>query len=353
MRIGYTSTLEILFELQKIGKEEHMTDYELISKNRTVIMGIAALWIMIFHGTINTTVDIFSTLIKIGYLGVDIFMFMSGFSMEHSYNQTCALNPRSFYKKRMKKILPTFVPFGILWIVGYLHDNYPTKELLLQGFHTKEFWITMVTFRWFVPCIIFCYFVTPLVDAFIKRLGHKLSTLLLMVIPILAFSILFIGSSVALMFLIRIPEYIIGYYYAGNPERKSNGIIRTVLVFLEIVIYYYLVNTFSDEYLCDTGLYWYLAVFCTSSMVLCIAYVGKILENRVINFMGNYSLELFLLHVYFMFSIFGLAEKFGLQLDRFNLCTNIFSIIFACAVSWIYSKIIAFAMSKIENYRRR
>ena len=114
-----------------------------------------------------------------------------------------------------------------------------------------------------------------------------------------------------------------------------------------------MVNTFSDEYLCDTGLYWYLAVFCTSSMVLCIAYVGKILENRVINFMGNYSLELYLLHVYFMFSIFGLAEKFGLQLDRFNLCTNIFSIIFACAVSWIYSKIIAFAMSKIENYRRR
>ena len=81
--------------------------------------------------------------------------------------------------------------------------------------------------------------------------------------------------------------------------------------------------------------------------------LSKILENRVINFMGNYSLELYLLHVYFMFSIFGLAEKFGLQLDRFNLCTNIFSIIFACAVSWIYSKIIAFAMSKIENYRRR
>ena len=58
-------------------------NFTLVSKYRTELMGIATLWVMLFHyGNIN--IPIIDNLRIIGYGGVDIFLFLSGIGLSFS-----------------------------------------------------------------------------------------------------------------------------------------------------------------------------------------------------------------------------------------------------------------------------
>ena len=88
-----------------------MSDYELLKSRRITIMGVAALWIMLFHSTIQVPIRIVEIFCRLGYLGVDIFMFISGFSMRHSYDRS--VDCKDFYLKRIKRIIPDLFPLQL------------------------------------------------------------------------------------------------------------------------------------------------------------------------------------------------------------------------------------------------
>lgn len=326
-----------------------MLEKERISKYRTPIMGFAAIWIMLFHSTINVPMRAIDTVIKIGYLGVDIFMFMSGFSMWNSFCVSCRGNGKEFIYRRFKKIFPTFIPFAILWITSYLINNYKSTNELIEAMHTKDFWITIIIFRWFVPCIILCYLITPIINAIFNRFGYKIQTLLVLIAICIGISMPFVylKSSLALMVILRIPEYIIGWYYGAAASKTKNHILtRVAIIVFMYAAYYCLLGTFSDEYLSDTGLYWWPAIVCVSSMVICLARC-RYIDNKIFNFCGKYSLELYLWHVFFMFSIIDFLSKHNLEIDKYGIFVNVISVVFACAISFLYSKIISFFMKKV------
>lgn len=317
------------------------TNNEIISASRAAIMGIAALWIMVFHGTIEVPIYGVMTFIKIGYLGVDIFMFMSGFSMYHSFTRSCQCNTRQFIKKRALRILPSFIPFAILWYTHYFYSNYSTFDMLKNAIHMKEFWITMVTFRWFVPCILFCYLFTPLIHKIFNRFGFKYPVLILIILPIILVSFIFQGSSVALMFLLRLPTYVIGYYYAAG-KTKEWIVLRTFACIAGYIGYYFLLRNFSDVYLCDTGLYWYPAILLTPSMVLCVANLFSRVHGKLICLFGKYSFEMYLWHVFLLFPFIDLLKKENIQFDQYNIIINLIVIFLTLPVAYIYSKAIAY-----------
>ncbi len=326
------------------------TDNQLIKQKRLPIMGIAALWIMLFHSTIKVPVPVIDFINKTGYLGVDIFMFMSGFSMYHSFTKTCNSNSKLFIKKRMARILPTFVPFAILWWGGYIYKNYNTKDLLLQAMHSKTFWITMTIFRWFIPCICFCYLITPLINWIIQQTKYTYVAMLILIIPIISASFIFLGSSVALMFMLRIPEYIIGYCYGIDKERYSNIIYRVVILFCGIIIYASFLYRFSDEMLSDYGLYWYPAILLTSSMVICLARILPKSGCKLLSFIGKRSLEVYLWHFYILFPFSDILKNLNIKFDKYNLVINFFVIVITLIVSCGYSKIID---SIVNLYKKR
>lgn len=325
----------------------------LIGSTRTAIMGIAALWIMIFHGTIEVPLNGIMTFIKIGYLGVDIFMFMSGFSMYHSFKISGDCNYSEFIKRRLARILPTFIPFAIIWYIGYIFENYGTIELLQEGMCTKEFWITMLTFRWFVPCILFCYFITPIIQKVFDKFGFKYGTLVLMILPIIMGSFAFIGSSVALMFLLRIPTYIIGYFYGANEQKKIKLYPRVGIIILGYMVYYFLLKNYSDNYLCDTGLYWYPAIFISSSMIVCLAYLSTYVKSKWINFLGKYSLEVYLWHVFILYPCLQLMKNMELKLDSYGIIINLICIVLTIPISYVYAKIIKGLTGLFEKHRKK
>ena len=87
--------------------------YNLMSRYRTHLMGLAMLWVIFFHSSIIIHNPIIDFVKSIGYGGVDIFLMLSGLGLYYSYRK-CS-NPVSFYKRRVFRILPTYIPI----VLGY------------------------------------------------------------------------------------------------------------------------------------------------------------------------------------------------------------------------------------------
>lgn len=87
---------------------------DMVSRHRTQVMGFAAMWIFIFHVRNEVTVfaglpvigniDIF--FVNIGFNGVDIFLFLSGWGLYHAINKHSLTN---FYKRRYRRLILPFV----------------------------------------------------------------------------------------------------------------------------------------------------------------------------------------------------------------------------------------------------
>ena len=55
-----------------------------ISKYRSTLMGLAILWVMYFHINVQTFTDFGWFFHRIGFYGVDIFLFLSGIGVYFS-----------------------------------------------------------------------------------------------------------------------------------------------------------------------------------------------------------------------------------------------------------------------------
>ncbi len=97
-----------------------MTNKEL-STSRTFIMGVAMIAIMLFHNQYATSVPYIGEVFKrYGYLGVDLFLLVSGFGIANSLNKN---GLKQFYYNRFIRIIPACIISG----GGYL----PDRQLLM------------------------------------------------------------------------------------------------------------------------------------------------------------------------------------------------------------------------------
>ena len=59
----------------------------LLSSYRGALMGIAIIWVMLYHLG-NIDVSVISVIFGVGYGGVDIFLFLSGFGLYFSMSKS-------------------------------------------------------------------------------------------------------------------------------------------------------------------------------------------------------------------------------------------------------------------------
>lgn len=119
------------------------------------IMGIAMLMVMMFH---QQFLKALSLTFHFGYWGVDVFLFLSGFGIAHSLNQSSisAFSCARYYGRRVCRIMPSCLLAG--WVIFFLSDcnNY----LCLMGMNL-----------WYIRAIVFMYILSPCIFALIKRWG--------------------------------------------------------------------------------------------------------------------------------------------------------------------------------------
>ena len=92
----------------KIGVQQSFL--ELVSVNRSAIMGLSMVFIMLFHQYF-TSVFPFNLFHNYGHWGVDVFLFLSGMGLVNSLEKNSI---KDYYKRRFMRLVPSCIFCGSL-----------------------------------------------------------------------------------------------------------------------------------------------------------------------------------------------------------------------------------------------
>ncbi len=282
-----------------------------LTRYRSAFMGFAILWIFLCHsGTYN--IPIYDSIASIGWMGVDIFIFLSALGLSFSLNNTTSYS--MFYKRRLIRIIPTWLlVLFIIHIVGIILSHmmpelpiqYPKNLFQSLLWYTGiGYWFSGILpnplccyYEWYIPSLLFLYLISPLLY---KRKTYTL-ILLFVITTVIAYILSYFDIMHSLrLFYRRIPVFILGFIifkiYFENKEvdiRKSNLLLTIILIsFLITTILYYISN---DGYL-------YCRIIPIFLVVPFLLIIGRCIEmtgvEKIFSFFGSISLELYLVHLY-------------------------------------------------------
>ena len=284
-----------------------------ITEIRTYLMGMAILWIMLFH-----TDKIFSFPLPImllqqsGNYGVDIFFFVSAYGLYYSMKKKIIL--KDWFIRRIKRIYPTFLLVTCLTglLLGWSLWKY-VQEGLFLGFlipplNFEEKWNVLF---WYIPAQMIFYLLFPLLYKHIyivKKYYLFIFVLTFVIFNLMSSYISMRGwSPYFTWFVARIPVFILGLIYADKEPwiiEKIKGIYYVpifIVGFISITLLL-LQNAnllpFSLGYI--NGFMLILLALPFFFWICSITFKYLRIFNPIIEYCGKYSLELYLLHVAFI-----------------------------------------------------
>lgn len=250
-----------------------------VSKYRTPFMGVAMLFVLIFHAMCS----IYNPLgyFNIGYVGVDIFLFLSGFGLTFSYfRNTCF----TFYKHRFIRLYPLyFFCICICFIFNYKwnYSNF-IYNLLTVGFYVDN---GIYRFDWYVESLFTLYLLFPLFFIYSKLRLFGIIILLLCCSVILY---LFKFSWWYECLISRIPIFVFGIVCARYKFRTRIFLIMTIISILCFLPTYHFISRFLATS--------FLVLPILFILIFILKKINKILLNSL-SMIGKHTLEIYLTNV--------------------------------------------------------
>lgn len=150
--------------------------FSIISKHRSKLMGVAALWIYMFHilpapafWEAHGLGKAWWYIRNAGFCGVDMFLFVSGLGLAYHLHRHPVRDWKSylkFLKQRFSKIYMTFLPFTVIYA---LLDGWGIGMFLKRLVCLDQFSWNLYNFCWYVCCILLMYLLTPVLYGLLKR----------------------------------------------------------------------------------------------------------------------------------------------------------------------------------------
>ncbi len=300
-------------------------------KNKKSLMCISAIMIYIFHLWIpiltNNHIEIF--LRYICYIGVDIFFFLSAYSLASK-----EIKYKDFLKNRFINI---YLKFLIFLIIATIYKGYDLQKSIsiITGYEFIN--KGGGSFLWFIPAIMLLYIIIPLY----KKVDNKQKILT----PIfLTFIWLFLSIIVSLntnynaifIFTNRIPIFMIGYYI--SKYQLLNKMSNKKTLYLTITIILLILGSFLSytSYLNHLKNFIIYDIFYLTNIPLIlgiIMLINILPSNKLIDSIGSVSLELYAFQMIFGFLI---INKLYLWINN-ALLTNILGLLLLLILSYIFN----------------
>lgn len=287
-----------------------------ICKWRTELMGIAILWVMAFHAVLGLQ-EPFVTIKTLGYGGVDIFLMLSGVGMYYSLRKCDDVGV--FYAKRVRRILPSYLPFIIVWCIWTLNrmQMEPMEKIkVVFGNLFMTGWINDVSnqFNWYVQVICWFYLLSPIIYQIIIRCKNRWQEIGILLVGF-AITLPFLGDIQHLMGAARIPIFLLGMLWAHESQKTKSqemrkttiwalriGVVLIAIIGIFIFLKYYVKDV---NILWLYGLWWYPFILITPGLCYVISLIFNLLERikvfKVIlaplKYIGIASFEIYLLHI--------------------------------------------------------
>lgn len=153
-----------------------------LSTYRDYMMGFAIILILIFH-TLNMAMDykFFLPLyyvVRSGYIGVDVFMFTSGIGITYSLTKNKDIS--MFYKKRLMRIFPMYIPVVFLYTMTAYILHQCKASLIITNCLAVSYWFcdNPFVFNWYIPAILLFYLISPVIYQILKKPENRILKLI-------------------------------------------------------------------------------------------------------------------------------------------------------------------------------
>ena len=330
--------------------------FKQISRYRGVIMGIATLWILVFHVWIpvfnkpaNPVTDVLHNIeeyIRLtGFYGVDIFLMLSGIGL------TYAIKKDSLWKFYYRRIRRVFLPFLVASLVSWPVRGW-TFGIFIKNVTGYSFYFNHIhTFCWFVTAIITLYIAFPVYYKLFSMAKSKFLFTTLVIALWFLLSILFHGTIRFDFygFTGRIPVFLIGIHF-GHITQSEKEIVFTkkhyaaLLLMFAAGIFLGYMYTFKDfEIVLPGAKATVPGTLISVSLSFLVAKLMEILDRKVpklgkvlvavIGFFGTISLEVYCTYECLLIPFFhdaidafvsiGLTSRFPINIIVFAATTLI------------------------------
>ena len=335
-----------------------MVELKKILKNRSTIMGIACLFIMIFHSNLS---NLNGTFIKrYLYIGVDIFLFVSGIGIAQSLNK----NPskKEFYKRRFKRIVPVTLPLII--ILGFIMHIY-VKDFTTIDFYKYTFYLNNLipvgnffAFLWYLPTIMIYYLLSPFIFNYYKKRKSKVkATIVLLSIAVFAAMFTIPTGFLTYFYFVtnRFLIYTIGIIFGIRITEDKKMSLWELIFYITMSIFGVVGLLYLSKHYVLGGDFLKMICFVPIVIIICIsiAYLKDYLveknfffKGHIFDYLGKYTLVIYTTHEFFLY----LIKAIGYHYDRgvrfinnpyiYSLFVGIFTIVFSIIYSKLIDKII-------------
>ncbi len=292
-----------------------------VSRYRDELKGLAMLWIVWFHSGLALPGHA-DDLRLLGYGGVDIFLFLMGMGLCYSLQKNADL--RAYLGRRMKKLLPAYLPIVIVWMaVMYPQYGFSASQVI-RGIAGNLFfvgyWLQLDgIYNWFANTVFTFVLLAPAVYAVLRGDGRRgLIALLVIAFGIGAANI----GLEQMMPISRLPVFIAGMAFGqwqGGEKKESlrAGLTLAFAAGLALVLYCLHRQPWT---LIDYGMYWYPFLLITPPLCMGLAFVFRKAEkmSRVfapLRWVGQSSFEIYLINVW----IYELSKRYTVSAGMWAL----------------------------------
>lgn len=286
-----------------------------LSRYRNELKGFAILWVVFFHAQLGLS-GILHDVQRIGYGGVDIFFFLSGFGLYHSLERDADLG--RYLRRRGERLLPAYLPFCLVWLAVMLPlygGGLATGLRIAAGNLTMFGYLAGVelNINWYVSAMALSLLLAPLFHA-VLRCGRRFwlrSAALIAVLFAVGFA--YIGQD-QYMAISRLPVFVMGMMFAAPQTGKLSGrktaAGMAAACALGVAVLYLCLNRYT-ELLVTYAMYWHPFVLITPGLCAGAAWLFARLPQAVhkpFGLLDEASFEIFLFNVW----IELLGKRYGL-----------------------------------------
>ncbi len=283
---------------------------------RDEMKGLAILWVVFFHAQLGLTGFVYD-IQKIGYGGVDIFFFLSGFGLFHSLEREDGL--KAYLKRRAGRLLPAYLPFCALWLCVmiplYAMGTVQSVRMAMGNLLMLGYFASVPMISWYVSALAMSVLLAPFFYSVLKEEQHALRNALALLAAAFGLGLSFIGTDMY-MAVSRLPIFLLGMLVArpvrGGMSAAARRLAGAVSFAVGLVLLFFCFDR-MPETLNTYGMYWHPFVLIVPPLCAgtgwCLRKLGG--EGRFfapLRALGRASFEIFLFDVW----IEVLGKQFGL-----------------------------------------
>lgn len=324
-------------------------ELENISRYRGELMGIAMLFIILFHVSLPRN-DLFFGLRRMGNIGVDMFLFLSGIGLWFSWIKTPSA--RHFFMKRYLRVYPAWLIVACFYYIPRFHGGDLMAWIDLIGDITInwDFWLHDELTFWYIPATMLLYCFAPVYMELIRR--HPIYRWLVVVMILWCVLVQYVTPIHQVVghieiFWSRIPIFFIGINM-GEMVRSKQRIDGTGIWMILIM---FVMTLFTSIFL-EQSRHGLFPLYIERMLYIPLTLTTILLLNRVLRrtprwfnkafkFVGALSLECYLIHIHFVLD--HLPKPWGYWLTFF-VC-----LLITLPAAYLLSKIVNLISKSIEK----